>query len=102
MTEREKYNIAETKQRLFARDGYRCQNCGGSIYAYDFPQLAHKIANSLVNIKRYGKEVIHHDDNLSSVCCLKCNDAKNIGMIPIERDALAERIKEKIRKEGER
>jgi len=99
MTEREKYNIAETKQRLFARDGYRCQNCGGSIYAYDTPQLAHCIASSIVNIRRYGKEVIHHDDNLKSVCSLRCNDGCNIGMIPVERDALAERIKEKLRKE---
>jgi len=98
MTEREKYNIAETKQRLFARDGYRCQNCDGSIYAYDTPQLAHRIASTVSNIRRYGKEVIHHDENLYSVCSLRCNDAMNIGMIPVIRDALAERIKEKIRK----
>lgn len=97
MTEREKLNIAETKARVFARDGYRCQNCGGSIYAYDFPQMAHCIASTVSNIKRYGKEVIHHDDNLKSVCCLKCNDGMNIGMNPSKREELSERIKSKLK-----
>lgn len=41
-------------------------------------QIAHRIAQTKVNIKKYGWEVIHHNFNLVSVCCLAHNDSFNI------------------------
>ena len=96
MTERESHNIAVMKQKIFMRDGYTCQNCGGSIYAYSFPQLAHCIAATVSNIRKYGKEVINHPDNMKSVCCLTCNDAMNIGFSTMQANELANKINESI------
>ena len=100
MTEREKFRIAETKEFVFARDSYQCGTCGRSIYHYGTPQMAHRIAATEANIKKYGKEVIHHPGNLVSACCLRCNDAQNIGNRPEEADALAETIRAAIRQES--
>lgn len=93
MTEREKFQIAEMKEFVFARDGYQCATCGRSIYHYGTPQMAHRIASTMANIKKYGKAVIHNERNLASVCCLRCNDAQNIGNQPEIADALAESIR---------
>ena len=98
MTEREKHNISVMKSKLFMRDGYKCQNCGRSIYTYSFPQIAHCIAATVSNIKKYGKDVINHPYNLKSVCSLKCNDAMNIGFSTKQADELAEKIKQEIGK----
>jgi hypothetical protein len=100
MTERQKFHIAETKEFVFARDGYQCATCGRSIYHFGFPQMAHCIASTEANIKKYGKEVIHHAGNLRAVCCLRCNDAQNIGNQPEIADALAESIRCLIRQES--
>jgi 5-methylcytosine-specific restriction endonuclease McrA len=73
MTQKEKFKIAETKLRVFIRDDYICQNCFGYIYQYGTPQLAHVLPATKSNIKKYGKDYIHSDDNLKSACCLYCN-----------------------------
>lgn len=99
MTEREKFQIAEMKEFVFARDGYQCATCGRSIYHYGTPQMAHRIASTLANIKRHGKAVIHHAENLRAVCCLRCNDAQNIGNQPEIADVLAESIRSLILQE---
>ena len=65
--------------RVFARDGYHCVVCrcrltdGGKI-----PQLGHKIPQSNMYLKMYGKEIIHHDKNMESTCSLDCNAAVSI------------------------
>jgi len=65
MTDREKFNIYETKLRILDRDLYTCQypECNNKAIS-----LAHRIAQTKVNIKKYGKEIIHHDLNMVSVC----------------------------------
>ena len=98
MTERQRFDMQEQRQEIFKRDNYACQACGGSIYRLGTPQLAHRISQGVANVKRYGKEVIHHELNMASVCCLKCNDAMNIGFSTKQADALAEKIKQEIGK----
>jgi 5-methylcytosine-specific restriction endonuclease McrA len=93
MTERQSFDMQEQRQEIFRRDGYTCQNCGGSIYQFGNPQLAHRISQGVANIKRYGKAVIHHPLNMASVCSLRCNDAQNIGFSTKQADELAEKIK---------
>lgn len=98
MTERQRFDMQEQRQEIYKRDGYTCQTCGGSIYRWGTPQLAHRISQGVANVKRYGKEVIHHSENLASVCSLRCNDAMNIGHKTKEADALAEKIRQEISK----
>ena len=96
MTERQTFNFALIKLELFAECNYTCQNpeCDNSIYRWGTPQLAHRIANTESNLKKYGKEVIHHKKNLAPVCCLKCNDAMNIGFDTGSADSLADEIRD--------
>jgi len=89
MTERERFNIYEAKILIFNRDEYKCQypDCNKpSVY------LAHRIAQSKSNIKRYGKEIIHNYKNMISVCENQShNDYFNIGYKPDEvKDLLNE------------
>jgi hypothetical protein len=81
MTEREKAACEDTRRLVFARDGYRCI-CGGSIYQYGTPQLAHRIPQYDYLVKKYGKAIIHHPVNLRAVCSLKCNKKVDIGRYP--------------------
>jgi 5-methylcytosine-specific restriction endonuclease McrA len=92
MTERQSFELIEKRREIFQRDLFTCQFCGVSIFRYGTPQLAHKISQSAMNIKKYGKEVIHHTKNMASVCCLKCNDAMNIGFKTKQADELAQYI----------
>ena len=93
MTERQSFDMQEQRQEIFKRDGYTCQNCGESIYRFGTQQIAHRIGQGKANVKRYGKEVIHHPLNMASVCSLRCNDAMNIGFSTKQADELAEKIK---------
>lgn len=75
MTERERFDFQEQKQRIFARDNWTCVNCGRPIMRYGTPQLAHRVPKSRNNIAKYGKAAVHHPYNLASVCSLECNSA---------------------------
>ena len=99
VTARQKLEAEEKRQEIFARDGYLCQECAKSIYVYNTPQLAHRIAQTKGNKAKYGLEVIHHPLNLVSVCSLRCNDAQNIGFNPEACRALVEEIKKEIENE---
>lgn len=96
MKQSKKLEANDKRQTIFERDGYRCHNCGKSIYANGTPQLAHRICKSNANINKYGENIIHHPLNLLSACCLKCNDAANIGNNPVAREALIDTIWEAI------
>lgn len=74
MTEREQLRIAETKKRKLLQEGYRCEVCGEPVTPWTM-QLAHRIPKSKMNLRKYGKEVIHHDLNLAVTCSLQCNSA---------------------------
>lgn len=79
MTERESFNIAESKLKIFARDNWTCCFCNHSIYKYGTPQIAHGISKSKANLKKWGAEIIHSDFNLYSACSLACNAGLAVG-----------------------
>jgi hypothetical protein len=87
------------RERIFARQDWTCDVCGGPVIQYGTPQIAHGIAKTEGNLKVYGEEVVDHEDALHGVCSLRCNDACNIGHRPEEARALAERIKGKLQQE---
>ena len=92
MTNRESLELAELKEEMFKEVDYRCEVCGKSVYAYGTPQLAHRIAQTKGNIKRYGLQVIHNRLNLAPVCSLRCNDKCNIGNKPEQVKKLVDKI----------
>ncbi len=97
MTARDKLEANDRREAIFERDGYRCHHCGGSIYKYGTPQLAHRIPATKMNLKKYGREIIHHPLNLLSCCSIGiCNDSALIGNNPIAREALIDEIVEAI------
>ena len=63
----------DTIERIYRRDGYRCQSCGVSVYRYGAPQLAHKVPQRKHLERRYGRNAIHHPLNLAAACSLECN-----------------------------
>ena len=98
MTERQRFDMQEQRQEIFAEYGYLCAVCIKAVRRYGTAQIAHCIAQTKANIEKYGKEVIHHKLNLRPVCSLACNDYCNIGFSTKEADALAEKIKQEISK----
>jgi len=70
----------DTRLEIFKRDGWRCKVCGRPLYVAPHRQLAHKIKQSKYNLKKYGKDVIHHPLNMVSTCCLKCNAKVDLGV----------------------
>jgi 5-methylcytosine-specific restriction endonuclease McrA len=70
---------------LFERDDWTCVVCGRPLTS-GVPQLAHRIGQTVGNLRQYGKRVIHHPANLASVCSLECNSAVDITRIPTEVD----------------
>ena len=96
MTNREKFEAEEKKKRIYYKNLGRCEVCQLSI-PIGLAQLAHRIPKSKMNLKKYGKEVIHSYQNLALVCSLKCNSKVNIGNNPGKiLDVLSEIAKESI------
>ncbi len=76
-TEREKFDIAQKKIQIYNLRGGTCEVCG-KVIPYAEAQIAHRICKSKANLKKYGKEIIHHNLNLALTCSLKCNSGVNI------------------------
>lgn len=53
------------KEEILERDGYRCTYPGCNNTA---TSLAHGISKSKVNLRKYGKDIVHHPYNMFSVC----------------------------------
>jgi len=90
MTEREVLEVSEMKIKLWSCASGRCEVCGRAISVHD-AQLAHRIPQSRMNLRKYGKEIIHHPMNLA-VTCPPCNSAVIVRFL--EEEALVEKIKE--------
>ena len=77
MGEREKFEIGESILKIRIRDEGKCQgDCGGP-----GKEVAHRIAQSEVNKKKYGEEIVHHEFNLVYSCSAE-NSSFNIGNNP--------------------
>lgn len=98
MTALQKLEANEMRDKIFRRDSYTCVKCGKSIYE-DSPQLAHGIAKTKANIKKYGLSVINHPLNLFSVESSACNSRCNIGFNPVKTNELVEKIRDALLKE---
>lgn len=80
----------EERIAIYNRDGGRCRTCGESV-AFDAFELAHRIANTVANRKRWGSTIIDHPLNRVVAHPGRCNSAQNIGGSP---GACAELIKQ--------
>ncbi len=96
----EKEKAQETKRQLYYKQGGRCATCGMRL-AGGF-DLAHKIPQTKTNLKKYGKEVIHHPLNMACTCHrADCNDAQMINPAtrPVEAEELVKKIKKALASE---
>ena len=98
MSERSRLETHEERLEIYYRDKGICRYCSNQVSIHEF-QVAHIIANVKWARKKYGGDVI--DDMMNKACTHagRCNDLVQITNSPVERDALAERIKEKLKKD---
>lgn len=92
-TAREKLEAEEKKIRIYNIRAGVCEVCQ-KIIPYSQAQLAHRIGQTKVNLKKYGKETIHSFHNLALVCSLECNSKVDISMNPMKIEELLKEIRE--------
>lgn len=88
LTTYEKLEAENMKRTRIIEMNYRCEHCHGDVLRFGTPQMAHKVAKSKMNIKKYGTRAINNKKNLVLVCCGSCNDAQNIGQKTLIADKL--------------
>jgi len=71
----EQENIQEMKARKLSEQNGRCAGCGELFKVSDKIELAHKIPQRRWTIKKYGKEIIHHELNMELTHSGDCNSA---------------------------
>ena len=76
---------------IYARDRGRCQTCGEPVAWGDF-ELAHGIAATKCNYRKYGAEIVDHALNKHLTHRGRCNDAQNIAGDPGKCEALIDEI----------
>lgn len=81
----------EERVYIYNRDRGECQFCGEPVAFAKF-QLAHRIANTKTNRKRWGAAVVDSPLNQCVTHPGRCNDGMNIGQRPVECAELAARI----------
>ena len=87
----------EKRLQIFIKSGWECDHCGGYLNRYSTPQLGHRISQTKYNIKKYGKDIIHHPLNMKAVCSIKCNSAVAIGKSMSEQiNSLVNEIKREL------
>lgn len=96
-SERKRFMIGETKEKVFERDGWHCQICGEPV-DISTAQMAHLIPQTKGNIQRYGEDVIHDADNLLTTCSLQCNAAAQVSN-KYQQNIIALDIYERIERE---
>ena len=69
---RNSLEIFDTRLKLYERSQGRCEICDISM-PFNQMQMAHRLRQSKANLKKWGKEIIHHPINLVATCSLKCN-----------------------------
>lgn len=82
----------DDRMAIYLRDRGICQGCGEPV-PFDRMQLAHRIANTKANRKRWGDKVIDSRANRCVVGSARCNDRMNCGGRPDECARIAEAAK---------
>jgi hypothetical protein len=93
--ERERLETHEQRLRIYERDQGVCRYCKKAVDINNF-QVAHIIAACKWAIKLYGKDVIEHSMNKACTHAGACNDLIQITNKPVERDRLANMIRDYI------
>ena len=95
MTEREQFDLDETRRIVGARDGWQCRYCGCTDSAR--LQLAHRVPKDKRYVERWGKRVIHHPHNLVMTCDL-CNGKAEVDpkTRPLEAEMIIAEIQDMI------
>ena len=89
---------ADTRQHILTTRPYKCEVCGCSLWGCKaYPQLAHRIPQRKWCIKKWGRDVIHHEMNLALVCSLECNAKVQLNPESLEAEELAAQILDKQR-----
>lgn len=91
LTQRQRFEIGEQRSEIYTRDYGRCQSCGELVPFGDF-EVAHRIADTKANRKRWGATVVDHIMNKATTHRGACNSAQNIGYNPVQSTALAHLI----------
>jgi hypothetical protein len=97
MSERSILEKHEERLEIYYRDKGICRYCGNPVSIHEF-QVAHVIANAKWARKMYGGKIIDHPMNKACTHSGICNDLVQCTNRPLERDELAERIKETLEK----
>ena len=92
MTGKERLEAEEKRTRIYYRSGGRCEICEQPMPITTM-QLGHRIGQTKPNLKKYGKEIIHHELNMKATCSLKCNSKADISFRPEEVRSLVEEIR---------
>lgn len=78
---------------LYSRDRGICQACGMPVAFTDF-EVAHRIADTVANRKRWGDDVIDSPMNKAVTHRGRCNSAMNRGGRPNECEEIARKVRE--------
>ena len=92
LTYDQKLAMQEQKDRICEEQQGKCFFCGIDFNATKtIPQAAHRIIYSVVNIRKYGHEVLDHQDNFR-ITCSDCNVKAVISPDKYEGRMLLEKI----------
>lgn len=90
MKERDRLALHEERLAIYGRDRGICQWCKLRVPIDQF-QVAHRIANTIANRKRWGAAIIDHRLN-KATAHPECNSYLNIGNKPMECIKLRDEI----------
>lgn len=95
MTNLEKLEAQEQKERMYIQAKGRCKHCGKPLTLAE-SQLAHKIRKGYADI--YGAKIIHHPLNMD-ITCAQCNHLSLLSPAanPVQAAELLHRIKDDLR-----
>lgn len=95
MTGREALEYEEKRTYLYNKAGGYCEVCGKPVGFNTF-HWAHRIPQNDMNLKKYGKEVIHHPLNAAVTCGLYCNGRVSIRNHELCIEKLVYKIQEEL------
>jgi hypothetical protein len=81
----------EEREAIYLRDRGICLACRKPVAFVDF-EVAHRVADTKSNRRRYGDAVVDHPLNKATTHRGACNDAMNCGFRPAECEAIVRAI----------